>query len=161
MKTLHLSIIVIACIVSVFAVWYALIYDPTPVTKENTFGINALVIHKPFMGCPVEEGCASHDYYLKLNSKSKTFLTGYRICDGNSCVKQDGLAISLPVADVLHPDYQEIPLPDNLPWKYGDAISIQLKIPNSFIFDNASTFDSTHIEQIWVDLGVSEIVGSS
>ena len=136
-------------------------YDSTPVTKENTFGINALGIHRPVgLGCPTVT-CHFPDYYLKINSKSKTFLVGYNICDGNSCVKQDGLAISLPLVDVLHPEYQELPLPDNLPWKDGDPINIQVKVPNSFIFDSASTFDSTHAQKIWVDLGKSEIVRSS
>ncbi|SMH72661.1 hypothetical protein [Candidatus Nitrosotalea okcheonensis] len=161
MKTLQLAIIVIACIVSVSVIWYFTSYDPTPVTKENNFGINALVIHSPpYMGCPTVN-CQQPNYYLKINSKSNTFLLGYTICDGNSCVKQDGLAISLSVLDVLHPDYRKLPLPDNLPWKDGDSVNIQVKVPSSFIFDNASTFDSTHTPKIWVDLGKSEIVRSS
>ena len=130
-------------------------------TKENTFGINALVIHRPSgLGCPTTD-CHFPDYYLKINSKSKTFLLGYDICDGNSCVKQDGLAISLPLVDVLHPDYQELALPDNLPWKDGDPVSIQVKIPSSFILDSSFAFDSTHATKTWVDLGKSEIVRSS
>jgi len=47
MKTLHISIIVIACIVAASVIWYFTSYDPTPVTKENNFGISALVIHSP------------------------------------------------------------------------------------------------------------------
>lgn len=137
-------------------------YDPAPITKENNFGINALVIHSLGVGgCPTEESCIYHDHYLKINSKLKTFLVGYNICDGNSCVKKDGLVVSLPVLDVLHPDYQKLQLPDNLPWKDGDFVNIQVKIPNSFIFDNAFTLDSAHIQKIWIDLGKSEIVRSS
>src|SRR5574337_1855388 len=110
MKTLYLSIIVIACIISVSMTWYFTSYDPTPVTKENDFGINALVIHHPVgLGCPTAD-CHFPDYYLKINSKSKTFITGYNVCDGNSCVKQEGLEIPLPLVDVLHPDYKELPL---------------------------------------------------
>ncbi len=30
-------------------VWYITNYDPTLITTENDFGINALVIHRPFM----------------------------------------------------------------------------------------------------------------
>ncbi|MBI3640705.1 MAG: hypothetical protein HY223_10440 [Thaumarchaeota archaeon] len=136
-------------------------YDPTPVTKENTFGINALVIHSlGVSGCPTEESCIYHDHYLKINSKLQTFLVGYNICDGNSCVKKDGLAVSLPVLDVLHPDYQKLQLPDNLPWKDGDSVNIQVKVPSASIIDNTLYFDASH-PNIWVDLGKSEIVRSS
>ncbi|HET6458173.1 MAG TPA: hypothetical protein VFG24_04770 [Nitrosopumilaceae archaeon] len=160
MKTLQISIIVIACIVAASVIWYFTSYDPTPVTKENNFGISALVIHSPMsMGCPTEY-CTLHEHYLKINSKSKTFLVGYNICDGNSCVKKDGMSISLPVLDVLHPGYQRLPLPDNLPWKDGDAVNIQVKVPNASIIDNAITYP-THTPKIWVDLGKFEIVPSS
>lgn len=161
MKTLHYSMIAIACIITASMIWYFTSHDPTPVTTENNFGINALVIHSPpYMACPTED-CRQPDYYLKINSKLKIFLVGYNICDGSSCIKQDGLAISLPLADVSHPDYQKLSLPDNLSWKDGDSINIQVKVPNSFIFDNATTFDSTHTPKTWVDLGESEIVRSS
>ena len=158
MKTLHLSIIVIVCIVSVSLVWYFASYDPTPVTKENDFGINALVIHRPFLGCPMVENCIHPDYYLKINSKSKTFLTGYNLCDGNSCIKKDGLFISLPVVDVLHPDYQEIPLSDNLPWKDGDFVDIKVKAPSGMML--GITISSRNATT-WIDLGTYEIVKSS
>ncbi len=71
------------------------------------------------------------------------------------------MAISLPVLDVLHPDYQRLPLPDNLLWKDGDSVNIQVKVPSAFIFDNAVAFDSDHTPKIWVDLGKFEIVSSS
>lgn len=157
MKTLHYSIIAIVFVISVSIVWYITSYDPTLVTTENDFGINALVIHRPFMGCPVVENCIHPDYYLKINSKSKTFITGYNICDGNSCVKQVGFSISLPLVDVLHPDYQELPLPDNLPWKGGDFVDIKVKAPSTLIMG----ITNSSIPTIWIDLGKSEIVRSS
>jgi hypothetical protein len=158
MKTLHLSIIVIACIISISMVWYFTRYDPTPVTKENDFGINALVIHRPAgLGCPTSD-CHFPDYYLKINSNSKTFITGYNICDGNSCIKKDGLFIPLPVVDVLHPNYQEMPLPDNLSWNDGDFVDIKVKAPSSTISCiRVSSCNAT----FWIDLGTSEIVRSS
>lgn len=159
MKTLHYSIIAIVCIIATSTVWYFTSYDPTLVTTENDFGINALVIHRPAMGCPVVENCIHPDYYLKINSKSKTFITGYNLCDGNSCVKQDGLVISLPLVDVLHPDYQELPLPDNLPWKDGDFVDIKVKAPSTLIVDRGPS--SNRIPTLWIDLGKSEIVRSS
>jgi|SRR6185312_5566344 len=157
MKTLHYSIIVTACIISVSMVWYFTSYDPTTVTKENDFGINALIIHRPAgLGCPTT-GCYFPDYYLKINSNSKTFITGYNICDGNSCAKKDGLFIPLPVVDVLHPNYQEIPLPDNLFWKDGDFVDIKVKAPSALIMG----ITNSSIPTIWIDLGMSEIVRSS
>lgn len=162
MKTLHIRIILISGIViGVITIAYFTNYDFTPITKENTFGINALVIHRsPGLGCPTTD-CHFPDYYLKINSKSKTFLLGYNICDENSCVGKDGLSVSLPMVDVLHPNYQELALPDNLPWKDGDSVDIKIKVPSSFIFDSAFTFDSSTVKKIWVDLGKSEIVRSS
>ena len=157
MKILLYSIIAIACTISVSVIWYLVNDDPTPVSTENDFGINALVVHKPFMGCPVVENCIHPDYYLKMNSQSKTFITGYNICDRNSCVKQVGFHISLPLVDVLHPDYQELPLPDNLPWKDGDFVDIQVKAPSALIMG----ITNSSIPTIWIDLGMSEIVRSS
>lgn len=157
MKTLHVSIIAIVCIAIASTVWYFTSYDPTLVTKENDFGINALVIHRPAgLGCPTAD-CHFPDYYLKINSKSKTFITGYNICDGNSCVKQEGLEIPLPLVDVLHPDYKELPLPDNLTWKDGDSVDIKVKAPSTLIMG----ITNSSIPTIWIDLGISEIVRSS
>ncbi|MDE1725545.1 MAG: hypothetical protein KGH76_06585 [Thaumarchaeota archaeon] len=158
MKTLHLAIIVIACIVSISMTWYFTSYDSIPVTTRNDFGINALVIHHPAsMGCPTTD-CHFPDYYLKINSNSKTFITGYDICDGNLCAKKDELFIPLPIVDVLHPNYQEIPLPDNLSWKDGDFVNIKVKAPSSAISCiRISSCNAT----FWIDLGTSEIVRSS
>jgi hypothetical protein len=160
MKTFSLTIISaigIACIISVSMIWYLTSYDTTPVTAENDFGINALVIHRPAgLGCPTED-CHFPDYYLKINSNSKTFITGYNICDGNSCVKQVGLSIPLPLVNSLHPDYRELPLPDNLSWKDGDSVDIKVKAPSTLIMG----IDNSSITTIWIDLGMSEIVRSS
>ena len=157
MKAMRFSVIVIVCIISVSMAWYFTSYDSTPVTTENDFGINALVIHRPFMGCPVVENCIHPDYYLKINSNSKTFITGYNICDGNSCVKQVGLSISLPLVNILHPNYQELPLPDSLSWKDGDFVDIKVKAPSTLIMG----ITNSSIPTIWIDLGKSEIVRSS
>lgn len=160
MKPLHYSVIVITCIITAFMVWYFTSYDPTSVTKENNFGIHALVIHSPpYMACPTED-CKQPDYYLKINSKSKTLLVGYYICDGNSCVKKDGIAIPLQVLDVLHPDYKKLPLPNDLSWKDGDSVNIRVKVSNSSIVGDALYFDF-HTPYIWVDLDKSDIVRSS
>ncbi|HEX5457896.1 MAG TPA: hypothetical protein VFX64_05865 [Candidatus Nitrosotalea sp.] len=157
MKISHISIILIGIVIGIIAVLYAISYDSTPVTKENDFGINALVIHRPpGMACPTID-CHFSDYHLKINSNSKTFITGYNICDGNSCTKKDVLLITLPVVDVIHPNYQEIPLPDNLPWKDGDFVNIKVKAPSTLIMG----ITNSSIPTIWIDLGKSEIVRSS
>ncbi|MDE1763905.1 MAG: hypothetical protein KGH88_06640 [Thaumarchaeota archaeon] len=160
MKTLYVAIIAIPCIIAASVMWYLTSYDPTPVTTENNFGVNVLVIHSPlYMECPTED-CKQPDYYLKINSKSKVLLEGYDICDGNSCIKKDGIAIPLPVLDVLHPDYAKLPLPNDLPWKDGDSVDIQVKVPNSSMIGNVLYFDLS-TPSTWVDLGKSEIVRSS
>ncbi|MDE1764275.1 MAG: hypothetical protein KGH88_08530 [Thaumarchaeota archaeon] len=161
MKTLHYSIIVIACIITISVVWYLTSYDPTPVTTENNFGIHALVVHSPpYMACPTED-CRQPDYYLKMNSKLKTVLVGYNVCDGNSCVEKDDLAVSLPLEDVLHPDYAKLPLPDDLSWKDGDSVNIWVKVPNSSMIGGTLYFDFSNAQNVWIDLGKSEIVRSS
>ncbi len=158
MKTMYFGIIAAGCISVVLVILYVTNYD-SPITKNNVFGITALVIHRPGFGCPTTY-CHFPDYYLKINSKFKAFLLGYSICDGISCVKRNDLAISLPVVNALHSDYLELPLPDDLPWKDEDAVNIQVKIPAS-LSNNTLTFDSTSAPKIWVDLGKSEIVRSS
>lgn len=159
MKKLKIIYVVTISSLTIGVLLFFTYYDFTPSTKENKFGINALVIHSPlYMGCPTVN--CQPNYYLKINSKSTTLLLGYNICDGNSCVKQDGLAISLPLVDVLHPDYRKLPLPDNLPWKDGDSVNIQVKVSGSSMMDNTLYYAST-TSNIWVDLGKSEIVRSS
>jgi hypothetical protein len=147
------------CILGILTIWYVANYDPTPITKDNLFGITALVIHRPVSSCPFAD-CHFPDYYLKINSKSKTFLLGYRICDGMSCVKRNDLVISLPLADALHPDYLKLPLPDNLFWHDGDTVNIRVKVSTP-LANNALTFDPTLVQKTWVDLCKSEIVRSS
>ncbi len=100
-------------------------YDP--------FGITALVIYRPILGCPIPLSntttvtCPQNDFYLKINSDSIAYLLSYNICDGDSCTKSDGLSIPLPI-NSLQPNYQTIPLPADLKWHDGDTTSIQLEI---------------------------------
>ncbi|MDE1819009.1 MAG: hypothetical protein KGI19_10460 [Thaumarchaeota archaeon] len=162
MKTLHLSIIVISCLIGAFVAWYSTSHDLTPVTKQNTFGLSAMVVHRPpEIGCFNNQCPPVHDYYLEINSKIKTILVGYNICDGDSCVTQDDMRILLPVQDVVHPGYHELQLPANLSWKVGDPVSIQAKITSTFILDSAFTPDPSHDPKIWVDLGQLKILESN
>ncbi|MGI0074130.1 MAG: cupredoxin domain-containing protein [Nitrosotalea sp.] len=106
-------------------------YDP--------FGITALIIYHPPLGClgPPGNGtygCPPNNFYLKINSNSTAYLLGYNICDGDSCAKSSGLSVLLPINTILKPNYQMIGLPVNLQWKDGDTVSIQLQV--SPILDN-------------------------
>jgi len=116
-------------------------------TKNNDpFGITALVIYHPHLGCLGP--CPPNDFYLKINSNSSAYLMGYNICDGNSCAKNDTISVLLPINKILSPDYATVWLPVDLQWKYGDTVQIQVKV--------ASTPDSKTAKLI--DLGESKIV---
>jgi hypothetical protein len=158
MKIMYFTIITAGCIL-VLTILCVTNYDPTPITKDNIFGITALVIHRPVFSCPFTD-CHFPDYYLKINSKSKAFLLGYDICDGMFCAKRNDVVIPLPLMDVLHPDYLELPLPDNLFWRDGDTVNMRVKVSTSLANDTL-TFDSTLARKTWIDLGKSEIVRSS
>ncbi|MGI0072878.1 MAG: hypothetical protein ACREA3_03585 [Nitrosotalea sp.] len=104
-------------------------------TKNNDpFGITALVIYKPSLGClgppgnGTSGGCPLNNFYLKINSNSTAYLLGYNICDGSSCTKSSGLSVLLPTNTILTPNYQLIGLPVNLQWEDGDTVSIQLQV---------------------------------
>jgi plastocyanin len=100
-------------------------------TKTNPFGITALIIYHPPLGC-LSTGCPPNTFYLKINSNSTAYLLGYNICDDNSCTKNNNLSILLPINTALYPNYQSIGLPVNLQWKYGDTVNIQLEVsPNA------------------------------
>lgn len=121
--------------------------NPIAYTKNNDpFGIIALVIYHPPGACLGP--CPPNTFYLKTNSNSTAYLMGYNICDGDSCTKKDDLSILLPITDVLKPDFKMIPLPEDLHWKYGDAVHIEVKI--------SSTADST--TALLIDYGNSTIV---
>lgn len=153
----QISIIAIVCIVVAFTIWYFTSYDPAPVTKQNTFGISARVIRDSTSVPSTIFGGTSH-YFLKIKSDVNTCgLLGYNICYENSCVKKDEMRNSLLSLGVSHPDYQELPLPDNLPWKDGYYVNVQVKIESP-----ANTTDpSSHPQNIWVDLGKSTIGSGS
>jgi len=98
----------------------------TNVKNNDPFGIIALVIYHPPDVCLGP--CPPNTFYLKINSKSPAYLRGYNICDDDSCTKRDDLSVLLPINDILKPDFKMIPLPEDLRWKYGDAVHIQLEV---------------------------------
>lgn len=154
MKTLHLAIIVGGILLGMTAFFFTIFYEP-PVSKENDYGITALVIYRPVGGCPMKM-CVHPDYYLKINSKANMYLHGYAICNGILCVKnEDGLSILLPVSDVLYPQYAYVPLSYTVPWKTGDTVEIQVEVSTNYENESAST------SPFWIDLGKKEVVLSS
>lgn len=99
----------------------------TNIKNNNPFGITALVIYHPFLGC-LSPGCPPNNFYLKINSNTTAYLTGYNICDKDSCARNSTLSVLLPINTISNPDYARIELPENLHWKNGDVVSIQLKV---------------------------------
>ena len=94
--------------------------------NNDPFGIIALVIYHPPDVCLGP--CPPNTFYLKINSKSPAYLRGYNICDDDSCTKRDDLSVLLPITDILKPNFKMIPLPEDLRWKYGDSVHIQLEV---------------------------------
>jgi hypothetical protein len=126
-KTLQISIIAIACIVAASVIWYFTSYDPTPVTKENTFGIMARVLYQPAISCPFGH-CPSTDFFLNIKSNSTAYLTGYNICDNNSCVKK---TVTPSQINDKSNGYELIYLPADLNWNNGDMVDIQLEVSST------------------------------
>jgi hypothetical protein len=137
--------------------WATNVQSPNYMTSAKTsdpFGITALIIYKPALAClsppsnTTMPSCPPNNFYLQINSNSTAYLSGYNICDDNSCATNNNLSLLLLLNTVLNPNYQSIGLPVNLQWKYGDIVHIQLEVsPNA---DNKTVS--------LVDLGNSTIV---
>jgi hypothetical protein len=130
--------------------WAISMSQPNQVTDVKTndpFGITALIIYHPSLGClgppgnATGGGCPPNNFYLKINSNSTAYLMGYNICDDNSCAKNNDLSILLPINTILNPNYQSIGLPVNLQWKNGDTVNIQLEVSHSADNKTASLID--------------------
>jgi hypothetical protein len=133
--------------------WAEPMTSNTSITKNyDPFGITALVIYHPSLGClgppgNTTFGCPPNNFYLKINSNSTAYLLGYNICDGTSCANSNNLSVLLPINTTLNPKYTSIGLPVNLQWRDGDTVTIQLK---------ASTTDNG--TGLLIELGNSTIV---
>ncbi|MGH2613557.1 MAG: hypothetical protein ACRDFB_10995 [Rhabdochlamydiaceae bacterium] len=148
-KIIYIGIISSSTIgATLFFLYY---YDFVPSTKENAFGIHALVVHTPpFMGGCDNPPCQQPDYVLKLNSKKHVFLTGYNICKGIFCVRQDGLSVPLGEAYVMTPIIRYIP------WKVGDTVNIRVKVSHSY--NMAGSYIPNPLNMSFVDLGNSTVI---
>ncbi|MGI0061228.1 MAG: cupredoxin domain-containing protein [Nitrosotalea sp.] len=115
--------------------------SPMIYTKANDpFGIIALVIYHSPSTCQ-GFSCPLNNFYLKINSNSTAYLSGYNICDGSSCTERNDLSILLPIRDILRPNFKMMPLPEDLHWKYGDMVKIQLNISSTTDNKTASLID--------------------
>ncbi|MGH3629024.1 MAG: hypothetical protein ACRDRL_16510 [Sciscionella sp.] len=107
------------------------------VKSGDPFGITALIVYHPPDLClnlvppsnnVTVHGCPPNTFYLKINSASTAYLTGYNICDGDSCTRTNDISVLLPIKDALTPNFQMIGLPVDLKWKYDDTVGIQLYV---------------------------------
>lgn len=114
-------------------------YSDENAAKTNPLGVLALIIYHPPDVCLGP--CPPNTFYLKINSVSSAYLLGYNICDANSCAKRNDLSILLPTKDILHPNFQMIGLPEDLKWKHGDAVRIQLYLSSTNDNKTASSLD--------------------
>ena len=126
-------------------------YDFMTSTKENEFGIHVLVVRAPpFMGGCDSPPCHYSGYVLKINSKKHVFLTGYNICKEVFCVREDGLSVS------LNDEYVMTPIINDVPWKIGDNVNIQVKV--STPYNMAGSFISNPLNVSFIDLGDSKVI---
>lgn len=152
------SKIVIATLTSSFIIGIAVFsvnyYDLGSYTKEDEFGIKALVVHTPPpMICP-QTPCHFSGYMLKVNSRSHAFLTGYDICKGVFCTRQDGLSVSLDTAYPTDP-FVYIIIANNVPWKVGDTVNIRVKVTP---FNMAGNYIQNPAQTRLVNLGDSQVI---
>jgi hypothetical protein len=134
--------------ITLFFLYY---YDLMPSTKENEFGIHALIVSAPpFMGGCEKTPCQQSDYDLKINSKKHVFLTGYNICKEIFCIRQDGLSVPLDEAYVM------TPIINHIHWKVGDTVNIRVKVSPSY--NMAGGYIPNSLNTSFVDLGNSIVI---
>lgn len=137
--------IIPAVLLSLFLLNY---YDFfTPVTKENTYGVNAYVSKSPptmLCKCP---------YLISFSTKYTVAIMGFYACKGLFCVRQmDSI--------VLHnPPYESHTTTaidsTNVPWQVGDDVDIRLKVAP---VHNGGGTSYSGLEASMIDLGSSQVV---
>ncbi|MDC8451606.1 MAG: hypothetical protein LV477_01705 [Candidatus Nitrosotalea sp.] len=126
-----------------------MLYANGKTEKANPLGVLALVIYHPPDLClsliapsnMTVHGCPPNTFYLKINSVITAYLMGYNICDGDSCTKTNDLSVLLPIKNPLRPNFQMIGLPEDLHWKYGDTVKIQLYVSSANDISTVSLLD--------------------
>ncbi|MGI0046515.1 MAG: hypothetical protein ACREBB_04925 [Nitrosotalea sp.] len=155
MKRLIVVVALTSSLTVGISTFLAYCYDFEQSTKENEFGIKAMVVHTPPpMACP-QTPCHFSGYMLKINSKIHAFLTGYDICKGIFCVRQDNLAVFLHVTYPTSP-FVYVIISGDVPWKVGDTVNIRVKA--SPPFNMAGNYISNPLEAKFIDLGNSQVI---
>jgi len=155
MKTRLLIIVVVAVMVGLTSITTSVLYfsDFTKYNDENIYGISAKVIRsaRPLpINCPIGD-CQTTHFQLAVESKSPAVIEEYKICNGLSCIKEDGMRHNTnELQSAL------IPLFGVESWEIGDMVSI--KVGASTLYDETYThpFPITH----FIDLGQSVIGGT-
>ena len=98
MTTLRLSVIVIGCIIGVFAIWYFTSYDPIPVTKQNDGTLSGDVI---LAGGPLGIG-TQKNYEVDVYATDGVTIVAKTLIDDNA-----HYSIQLPAGNyiIYAPDY--------------------------------------------------------
>ena len=116
-------------------------------TPDKPIGIMARVLYGTTTLTPCPDNCSTNHFSLNIMTASKSYLLGYNICDGNSCIKNSLQSYQTPN---LQNNFLSVPLPTeiNSKWKVGDMVDIKVLV--SSVLDNTpSTF---------LDLGNSTIM---
>jgi|CXWL01.1.fsa_nt_gi hypothetical protein len=154
MKTRLLIIGIIAFVVGA-AGYLVIFYDLTPSTTVNDFGISARIVHgfDDRIMCRIEP-CDTSIYLMHIHSEMPGFVTGYNICKGLACIRNDEL--QLFVGPENDPRNQIVYLSKNVPWQVGDIVNIRLEVAGSVSVDGKN-YPDTH-KRLHLDLGNSIVV---
>lgn len=154
MKIKLLIIIIATVAVGLASIVAALSFsDLTKYGDENIYGISAKVIrsaHPLPINCPAGD-CQTTHFRLTVESESPAVIEEYKICNGLSCIKEEGMMHS-----TNEPQSSLIPLFGVESWEIGDTVSITVGAYT--LYDEAYThpFPITH----YIDLGQSVIGGT-
>ena len=161
-------IVFLAIIISVTAglgtIWYlASSFDFEPATKENPFGIQAVVayVHDLKISCPTSPCGPINALMFKVISKEDVQLWEYNICNGIHCIRGGGVGSLRGTTewDGMPQAWGGGTIGD-LPWKVGDTVWIRVKVAPVTITNDG--FEEEIIPQpenaMFIDLGTSKII---
>jgi len=137
-------------------------YDFAPSTKDNPLSVEARVVYgiDTAIMCP-QEPCSppSPIFQFRYYSHLPMQLLGYNICDGISCIKNEGFVTYTITKPGLsgHPEQWGGGTIGNVPWKIGDTVHIRVKVEPVTINDSGNIIPQSD-KMMFVDLGESKII---
>ena len=164
MRSVVLLTIIISGTAGLITSWYlASSFDFEPATKENLFGIQAVVayVHDLKISCPGSPCGPVNGLMFKTISKENVELLEYNICNGIHCIRGGGLGFLRGTTewDGMPQAWGGGTIGD-LPWKAGDTVWIRVKVAPVTItndeFEEKIIVDPTNV--MFVDLGTSKII---